>query len=54
MEELAGRITIYSITGCPHCKSAKAKLQSLNLPYFDINLDEHPNERYELVQISNQ
>jgi len=44
--KLAGRVTIYSITGCPHCKAAKAKLESLELPFFEINLDDHPEERY--------
>ena len=27
MEEYVGRITVYSIVGCPHCKAAKARLK---------------------------
>ena len=42
---MKGRIVIYSITGCPHCKNAKAKLDSLRLPYHDINLADHPEQR---------
>ena len=49
---LQGRITIYSITGCPHCKAAKTKLQSLDLPFFDINLDEHPKQRDIMTKIT--
>ena len=43
---LQGRIVVFSVTGCPHCKAAKEKLTSLNLPYNDINLDDHPEKRY--------
>ena len=46
----SGRITIYSITGCPHCRKAKDSLNTLNIPFVDINLDIFPIERTRLKQ----
>ena len=34
-----GRITIYSIAGCPHCLAAKKRLKTENLQYFDVGVD---------------
>lgn len=44
-----GRITVYSITGCPFCKAAKAKLGELNLPFTEVNLDDYPEQRSILI-----
>ena len=43
--KLLGRITVYSITGCPHCKAAKGKLKELELPFTEVNLDDFPDQR---------
>lgn len=37
-----GRVTIYSIKGCPHCRQAKALLAPLGVTVCDVDLDEHP------------
>ncbi|XP_051937638.1 uncharacterized protein zgc:152951 isoform X1 [Hippocampus zosterae] len=37
-----GRVTIYSIKGCPHCRQAKAFLAPLGVPVCDVDLNEHP------------
>ncbi|XP_077392370.1 uncharacterized protein LOC144030181 [Festucalex cinctus] len=37
-----GRVTIYSIQGCPHCQQAKAFLAPLGVPICDVDLNEHP------------
>uniref|UniRef100_A0A3Q2Z5Q7 Zgc:152951 n=1 Tax=Hippocampus comes TaxID=109280 RepID=A0A3Q2Z5Q7_HIPCM len=37
-----GRVTIYSIQGCPHCRQAKAFLAPLGIPVCDVDLNEHP------------
>ncbi len=37
--ELNGRITVYSIVGCPHCMKAKSTLSENQLPYTDISVD---------------
>lgn len=42
---MEGRILVFSITGCPHCNNAKTKLKELGLPYHDINIGDHPNQR---------
>ena len=42
---LVGRITVFSITGCPHCLHAKESLHKLGLPYVDINLEKYPGRR---------
>ena len=31
MLKYVGRITVYSIVGCPHCKAAKARLKVSNM-----------------------
>ena len=49
---MKGRITIYSITGCPYCIRAKNKLSELKLEYVDINLDNHPSRRNEMQKIT--
>ena len=43
--EYKGRVTVFSITGCKHCKSAKKSLSELKIPYTEINLDLHPQYR---------
>ncbi|XP_031549993.1 uncharacterized protein LOC116287451 [Actinia tenebrosa] len=45
---MKGRITIFSITGCPFCLRAKSKIRDqLGLEFVDINLDQHPERREE-------
>ncbi|KAJ8253154.1 hypothetical protein GJAV_G00209720 [Gymnothorax javanicus] len=36
-----GRVTIYSVTGCPHCKQAKSRLSELGLLLHDVDMNEH-------------
>mmetsp|Transcript_5194 Transcript_5194/g.13019 ORF Transcript_5194/g.13019 Transcript_5194/m.13019 type:complete len:492 (+) Transcript_5194:70-1545(+) len=50
--KLVGRITVYSISGCPYCKRAKGFLAEHNLPYTEINLDVYPTRRAEMVSIT--
>lgn len=47
---MKGRITVYSITGCPFCIQAKNKLRELNLEFVDINLDVYRNRRTEMKE----
>nr|XP_039267870.1 uncharacterized protein LOC120342896 isoform X1 [Styela clava] len=49
---MQGRITIYSTSGCPHCKAAKAKLGDLKLEYVDVNLDDNPDFRSKMIEIT--
>jgi len=41
-DELVGRITVYSIVGCPHCKAAKRRLKDENLQFIDVSVDRFP------------
>ena len=52
--KLNGRIVVYSTTGCPHCKAAKGKLERLNLPYEEINLTVHPDQRDVMIKATNK
>lgn len=47
---MKGRITVYSITGCPYCIRVKNKLRELDLEYVDINLEVYTNRRNEMKQ----
>lgn len=40
-----GRVTIYSIQGCPHCVQAKATLGRLGVPVHDVDLGKYPELR---------
>lgn len=50
MGEYVGRITIYSIVGCPHCKAAKARLKEENLTFIDVSVDRFPPHVREWVK----
>lgn len=50
---MKGRILVYTISGCPHCKAAKAKLADLALKYYEININEHPQRRDEMIKLTN-
>ena len=47
---MKGRVTIYTITGCPFCIRAKTELRELGLELVDINLDVYKNKRSEMKQ----
>lgn len=47
--QLKGRVTVYSITGCHHCKAAMSKLAELDLSYTEVNLDENPEYRCDIM-----
>ncbi|PIK52649.1 hypothetical protein BSL78_10465 [Apostichopus japonicus] len=48
--EIKGRIIVYSIVGCPHCKKAKSTLEELKLPYHEISLDSYADTVREEVR----
>ncbi|XP_046848740.1 uncharacterized protein LOC124442286 isoform X2 [Xenia sp. Carnegie-2017] len=47
---MKGRITIYTITGCPFCTQAKNKLRVLGLEFVEINLDVYKTRRKDMKQ----
>ncbi|KAJ8399622.1 hypothetical protein AAFF_G00410330 [Aldrovandia affinis] len=36
-----GRVTVYSVTGCPHCLQAKSHLRELGLPVHEVDMNRH-------------
>ena len=48
--EFKGRVTVYSISGCPFCARAKSLLTELGVPFVNIDLDKRPDLRSELTE----
>ncbi len=47
-------ITIYSTPSCPYCKQAKTLLDSLNIPYKDIDVAADTAVRDEMIKKTGQ
>ncbi|KAM9851189.1 uncharacterized protein ACBR49_006483 [Aulostomus maculatus] len=47
-----GRVTVYSIQGCPHCVQAKATLERLGVPVCDVDVGRHPELRARVKQLT--
>lgn len=43
-------ITIYTTTYCPYCVRAKELLQSLNIEYTEVNVENEPELRDSIIQ----
>tara|TARA_B100000941_G_scaffold54003_1_gene34893 strand:- start:250 stop:510 length:261 start_codon:yes stop_codon:yes gene_type:complete len=46
-------IIIYSSNNCGYCELAKSLLDSLNYQYLEINIQEMPDKRDEMLRKSN-
>ena len=44
-----GRITVFALDECPHCKRAKTALKDRNIPFTEISLSSHPNRRTDML-----
>lgn len=47
-----GRVTVYSIQGCPHCVQAKATLGRLGVPVCDIDVGRHTELRARVKELT--
>lgn len=45
-------ITIFSKDYCPYCSAAKGFLESLDIPFTEVNIENDREKMMELVQIS--
>lgn len=45
-----GRVTVFSISGCPHCKAAKALLKKKGVKFAEVNLDVFPERREDMQE----
>uniref|UniRef100_H3AL83 Zgc:152951 n=1 Tax=Latimeria chalumnae TaxID=7897 RepID=H3AL83_LATCH len=52
MERFAGRVTVYSVVGCPHCNSAKAFLKGLGLPYCEVDVEKDSTVRQKVKELT--
>jgi len=52
--ELKGQILIYTETGSKECMNTKTKLESLLLPYVEVDLLAHPDRRYEMESFTDR
>lgn len=47
-----GRVTVYSITGCPHCIQAKGRLGQLGVPVCDVDVGKHAELRVKVKELT--
>lgn len=47
-----GRVTVYSIQGCPHCLQAKATLGRLGVPVCEVDVGKHPELRSRVKELT--
>ncbi|XP_018557172.1 uncharacterized protein zgc:152951 isoform X3 [Lates calcarifer] len=47
-----GRVTVYSIQGCPHCIQAKATLGRFEVPVCDVDVGRHPELRTRVKELT--
>ena len=48
------KITIYTTKTCPFCKMEKEYLNSKNIQYEEILVDERPEEAQKMIEMSGQ
>lgn len=47
-----GRVTVYSIQGCPHCVQAKNTLGRMGVPVCDVDVGRHPELRARVKELT--
>ncbi|XP_076018144.1 uncharacterized protein LOC143009926 [Genypterus blacodes] len=47
-----GRVTVYSIQGCPHCLQAKATLSQLGVQVCEVDIGRHPELRARVKELT--
>lgn len=46
-----GRITIFSVEGCPHCKRVKVALSDRRIPFSEISVTKHSEKRQDMLAL---
>mmetsp|Transcript_3416 Transcript_3416/g.4506 ORF Transcript_3416/g.4506 Transcript_3416/m.4506 type:complete len:510 (-) Transcript_3416:240-1769(-) len=49
-----GRVTIFALAECPHCKRAKGALTKRGIPYQEISLSTHPSKRTDMLSLADR
>jgi len=50
---MPGRITIFSLKTCRHCKNAKGFLKTKGWDFYDISLTDYPEKRSDMIKLTN-
>jgi glutaredoxin 3 len=48
------KVTMYTTRTCPFCKMQKEYLNSRNIPFEEVLVDENPEEAQKMIAISGQ
>ena len=46
-----GRVTVFSLSDCPHCRRAKGALTEKGIPYTEISISTHPEKRNDMLSL---
>ncbi|XP_077072838.1 uncharacterized protein LOC143723877 isoform X3 [Siphateles boraxobius] len=49
---MKGRVTVYSVPGCPHCTQAKATLRTLGVPVCEVDVNKHGEIRARVKELT--
>jgi glutaredoxin 3 len=49
-----GKITVFALQECPHCKRGKAYLTERGIPYVEISLSSHPDKRTDMLSLADR
>ena len=49
-----GRVTVFSLSDCPHCKRTKTALAERGIPYTEISLSTHPDKRNDMLSLADK
>lgn len=49
-----GRITVFSLEDCPHCRRAKGAFSARDIPYVNINIESHPSKRADMISLTDR
>ena len=49
-----GRITIFSLEHCPHCKRTKTLFRDLGWEFYEISLTDYPDAKTAMLRLSNR
>jgi glutaredoxin 3 len=49
-----GRVTIFSLSECPHCQRSKELLSRLEMRFVDISISDYPEKRNDMLQLADR